>query len=302
MGVQGLLSVCLERQDECTEGKVDLVKIAKEKEGIEIIVNFDFFQHEIVYQFLTGLSKLRGNPYLKILGGEYGSVDRYVTKLIEDLKSFGIELVFFVEESKGGSTETFKGKFDIWKERHEEMMCKNNQILDVCRGRMDIQEYMRKNLRVLPVVLKDQLLSAIKRCDCELNQIPGGEADLSLTRALMERKKAYAILSNDSDFCIFPEGRFIPIQLFDIEHHLHLGQPAEVPQKPLKLMVKVITTEKVMSMLEVPEHSIYFHLLALLPELFTKFIHVFTDVFMTLIKKALENFVGNRENSGNQHF
>ena len=249
MGVQGLLSLCLERQDECTE-VIDLVEVARQRDGIELMVDFYSFQHQIVYKFWTALSALRGNPFLRILGGEYGSLDRYVTKLIEDLKSLGIKLVFFIDGAKGSSTEALRQKLDTWIKRHDQDIEKMSLILDVCRGQINIHDLdVETNIR--PVSLEDQFVSVIKRCGCEFNQNPAGEADLLLIRALREREKAYAILSNDSDFCIFPESRFIPIQLFDTENDLQLGQPLEVPEKPLRLKVKTITTEKVMSMLQV---------------------------------------------------
>ena len=250
MGVWGLLSACLRQQNTCTEGEEDLVQIARQRDGIELLVDLKSFQYTIMYKFWTALSALRENPYLKILGGEYGSLDRYVTKLIEDLKSLGIKLVFFDDGAKGSSMEALRQKSNTWIKRHDEDIKRMSRILDVCRGKINIQD-LEEEAYIHPVSLEDQFVSVIKRCGCEFNQNPAGEADLLLIRALIEREKAYAILSDDSDFCIFPGGRFIPIQLFDTENGLQLGQPLEVPEKPLRLMVKVITTEKVMSMLQV---------------------------------------------------
>ena len=251
MGVQGLLSVCLRQQNTCTEGEEDLVQIAKQRDGIELLVDFKSFQYMIMDKFWTALSALRGNPFLRILGGEFGSLDRYVTKLIEDLKSLKIKLVFFDDGAKGSSAETLRQKLDTWIKRHDEDIKKMSLILDMCRRQIDIYDLEEKTY-IHPVSLEDQFVSVIKRCGCEFHQTPAGEADLLLIKALIKRRgKAYAILSNDSDFCVFPESRFIPIQLFDTENDLKLGEPLQVQEKPRSLMVKVITTEKVMSMLQV---------------------------------------------------
>lgn len=249
MGVRGLLSTCLQRQDECTD-TVDLVEEARRKSGIELIVDYYSFQQEVLSKFWIGLSQLRGNDYLRLLGGEYGTLHAYITKLVQDLKSHDISLVFFVDGAKGSSTEALRQKLDTWMSRHDQDIEKMTQILNVLWGQTNIKDLML-DTNIRPVVLEDQFMAALKQCGCEINQTPAGEADLLLIRALIDREHAYAILSNDSDFCVFKESKFIPMQLFDIENDLRLGEAIELPEKPVRLKVKVIKTEKVMSMLKV---------------------------------------------------
>ncbi|KAL4221714.1 Protein asteroid 1 [Mactra antiquata] len=255
MGVRGLLSTCLQRQEECTE-TIDLVDEAFNKSGIELIVDFYSFQQTLLQKFWTGLCQLRGNHYLRIIGGEYDTLDKYVKKLVSDLKSLGIHLVFYIDGSKGSSTEALRQKLDTWMKRHDDDVKKMTDILNVLWGNTSILD-LPSDTNIRPVVLEDQFMAAIKQCECEIHQIPAGEADLLLIRALYEREKACAILSNDSDFCVFKNSKFIPMQLFDIENDLRLGEPAELPEKPLRLKVKVIRTEKVMSMLQLNSHPLF---------------------------------------------
>lgn len=249
MGVKGLLSTCLRRQDECTEC-VDLVETARREKGIELLVDFYAFEHFILANFWKSYSLLRGNDYLRLLGGEYSSLDAYLIKFIEDLKSLDIRLVFYIDGAKGSSTEALRQKLDTWIKRHDDDVRKMTQVLEVLWNQRNIAD-LPTDVNIRPVVLEDQVMACLRKCECEIFQSPAGEVDLLLARALQERPKAFAILSSDSDFCVFKGCRMIPQQLFDIENDLQLGEAREVPEKPLRLMVKVVECEKVMSMLKV---------------------------------------------------
>jgi len=249
MGVKGLLSTCLQRQDECTE-LFDLVEAARQENGIELLVDFYAFEHQILSSFWKSLSLLHGNDFLRLLGGEYSSLDAYLTKFIEDLKSLDIHLVFYIDGAKGSSNEALRQKLDTWIKRHEDDVQKLSQILEVLWNQRNITD-LPVDVNIRPVVLEDQVMACLCKCNCEIHQSPAGEADLHLARALQERLKAFAVLSSDSDFCVFKGCRMIPQQLFDLENDLQLGEAKELPEKPLRLMVKVIESEKVMSMLQV---------------------------------------------------
>ncbi|XP_052821440.1 uncharacterized protein LOC128246923 isoform X2 [Mya arenaria] len=130
-----------------------------------------------------------------------------------------------------------------------------SQILNVMRQKTDIND-LSWDTNINPVLLNDQLMATLRSCECEIHQSPAGEADLPIIRALRDRPKAFAILSNDSDFCVFKKSRLIPDDLFDIGNDLHLGEPRELPAKPWRLLVKVISTERVMTMLNLKEHGL----------------------------------------------
>ena len=55
MGIRGLLSYCLEHRQECVE-TVDLVEVAQQRQGIELLVDFYSFEHLLVRKFWKSLS------------------------------------------------------------------------------------------------------------------------------------------------------------------------------------------------------------------------------------------------------
>jgi hypothetical protein len=56
MGVKGLMSTILRRQEECVDF-MDLVEVARQKGGIEILVDYYSFQNFIIQKIWTGLSQ-----------------------------------------------------------------------------------------------------------------------------------------------------------------------------------------------------------------------------------------------------
>ena len=86
-------------------------------------------------------------------------------------------------------------------------------------------------------------------CSCEVVQCCAGEADFVIARN-MRRPKAYAVISNDSDFCVFKDCRFILNELFDLENDLQLGTP-QIPEKPVRLRCSIISSQKVIESLGV---------------------------------------------------
>jgi hypothetical protein len=249
MGIRGLLSQCLQRRDECVE-EVDLVDIARKKGGIEILVDFYSFEHMVLPKFWKGLSSLRYNNYLRILGGEYGSIETFIKRFVEIFKQLKISLVFFLDATKGCSDANTQQKLDTWMRRHNKDVENLNEVINVCRGTTTISN-MEEDMFIRPVCLEVQVIETLKSCGCELIQSVTGEADFMIAKALHEREKAFAIWSNDSDFCIFNSCRFVPNELFDINNSLQLGLPIEVPVKPESMTCGIISTEKVMNMFRV---------------------------------------------------
>ena len=99
------------------------------------------------------------------------------------------------------------------------------------------------------VLFEIQVRHTFSQLGCEIHHGIAGEADYIIAKTLHDRPHAYAILLNDSDFCIFKDSRFIPLELFDTCHNMKLGYPGDLPEKPLRLMTGVITTSKVMKCL-----------------------------------------------------
>ena len=104
---------------------------------------------------------------------------------------------------------------------------------------------------IRPVLLEVQMFSTLRRCGCEVIQCVSGEADYVVAKNLVEREKAFAVLSNDSDFCIFKGSRFICNELWDLNNEMGLGLPSAVTRKPTCLLCEVITSDRLIQQLGV---------------------------------------------------
>ena len=251
MGVFGLMSHCIQRKEECVE-YVDILQVAEEKKGgIQLLVDFYSFEHLLLRSFWSSLSSCSGNLHLRLLGGEYGALDVFISKLIKDLRSLNIELVMFIDGAKGSSRAGTEQKLETWKNRHFRDMNKMYELLDVLNERKNI-ETVDESISVRPVCLEMQIRETLKENHVEVVQLASGEADYVLARNLELRSKAYAVVSNDSDFCIFENCRFIPNDLFDTRKDLQLGSAVQwLPEKPMRLECGIITTTRVVQMLGV---------------------------------------------------
>ena len=240
---------CLYYKSECVKF-VDIVEVAKEQGSIEILVDFYAFMYYIMQRFWKTMAAVNNNPFLQLMGGEYATLDAYLTNLIIDLRSCGIHLVMYVDGAVGSSEKTMERKLQTWKDRRSQDMLKMRDNLDVIAGYKQITDFSDDSL-ILPVLLQIQIFEAFKMCNCKVVYCTAGEADYVYAQNLMIRPKAFAIFSNDSDFCIFKDCRFIPCQLFDTNNDMKLGEMQRMPDKPQRLRVGVIHSYQVASLLQV---------------------------------------------------
>ena len=114
MGIQGLLSYCLDHREQCVE-YTDLIDQARRQDGIEVLCDFYSFEHLLLRNFWKSVEGVSGNQFIRLLGGEYRSLDAYVSKLVSDLRDLGIKLVMFVDGAKGSSKLVTEQKLETWK-------------------------------------------------------------------------------------------------------------------------------------------------------------------------------------------
>ncbi|XP_064642315.1 uncharacterized protein LOC135496760 [Lineus longissimus] len=258
MGVQGLYTYLMRHQEEVVE-VVDLVEKARQRNGIELLVDFYAFEHLVLKSMWKSLGEVRRNDYLRLAGGEYETIDQYFSKFVKDLRAVDISLVFYVDGAKGSSTYQTQNKLDTWKSRYKNDVKKLNTLLDVCSGKTNISSVPYETA-VRPVLLEVQVFQTLRQCGCEIHQVSFGEADYAIARDLMDRPKAYAVLGNDTDFCIFRESVFIHVDLFDMESDMGLGGPYSLPEKPLRLVAGILTQERVSELLGFKEHRLLIEL------------------------------------------
>jgi hypothetical protein len=239
----------MEHKEEVVE-VVDLIEKARQRNGIELLVDFYAFEHIVLKNMWKSLAEVRRNDYLRLAGGEYETIDLHFAKIVTDLRSLDINLVFYVDGAKGSSTYQTQNKLDTWKSRHKNDVKKLNTLLDVCSGKTNIST-LPYETAVRPVLLEIQVFQTLRECGCEVHQLSFGEADYVIARDLIDRPKAYAVLGNDTDFCIFRESVFIHVDLFDMEGDLGLGGPYVLPEKPLRLVAGIVTQERVSELLGV---------------------------------------------------
>lgn len=249
MGIRGLLAYLLDRRAECSE-TVDLIQIAKDRGGIEILVDFYSFEHMIVRNLWKSLATFKHNEFLRILGAEYATIDAYVAKIVTDLKNLGILLTFTIDGNKGASDLDTKFKTDTWKQRHFADVHLKLEILDVCAGNVQMFD-LGEEKTIRPALLEIQMVKTLRDSGCEVMQMAAGEADLLIAKQMKQRAKAIAVMSNDSDFGVFEGCCFIPNDLFDINNDLGLGQPLVLPKKPQRLLCGVISYQNVRKVLAV---------------------------------------------------
>lgn len=249
MGISGLMSKCLDNKDKCAD-LVDLVQVAQERDGIEILVDLYCMQYFLLSQFYKSQMAVLKNPFLKILGGEYNALDQYITKFIKDLQSLKINLVFFIDGCRGSSRTVLEQKRKM--ERHESGVKNVHAILDVCSGLKRTEQLECKSFPNLCQVCRTiQFTETLRRWNFEIVSLSCGEADRVLVSSLLERPRAYAIWSSDADFCIFKGSCFIPKELFDTTNELGLAKSQPLPNTPRSLICGVISSSKVSSMLQV---------------------------------------------------
>ncbi|ELU07250.1 hypothetical protein CAPTEDRAFT_190174 [Capitella teleta] len=255
MGVRGLMTLCMEKKTECSD-LVDLVEVASERGGIELLVDYHSFEFFILESFHQSYMARCNNPHLPVMGGEYHSLDLYLTELIGNLKSVNIDLVMFESGSRGNCPEEDRQKLERIKSKEAEKRSNIEKLMGLCDGTTSLREV--KNEMSMPVVpcRGIQFTCTLVRCGCEFIGVPFGDADTAIARSLIDRPKAYAVLSNDSDFLIFPGCKMIPHKLFDINNSLGLGDDQALPSLPHSLQCRVMSSTKVARCLEVRESDL----------------------------------------------
>lgn len=130
MGVPQLMTQCLERQHACSS-VYNLVDIARQRNGIELLVDFYCFEHHIMECIWQALYKVSGNVFLRLLGGEYAFVNEYFTRLINALRDLQIQLVFFIDGAKGASQTSIEHRMGVWQKRHYKGLQDAEKLLQV---------------------------------------------------------------------------------------------------------------------------------------------------------------------------
>lgn len=239
MGVFGLTTYYTNNKELVSE-KYDLVEEAsKDWEALEIVVDYISFIIELTIKSVELEQDGYTSRSLASSCGNYDIFKTLVSNIITKLRKCGIELVFFNDGAYGSDKANFARKFETVKGRYQSNIEVLTHIQDYCRGHA-----ASRGALVVPPLTSKQMQYIIKELDCKMFHTPG-EADLAIAKYLVENEKAFAVLGNDSDFCVLKGCRFIPDVWFDLNHDLDSEGDLE------HLEVRVITPERVAAALKV---------------------------------------------------
>uniref|UniRef100_A0A1I8H4T0 XPG_I_2 domain-containing protein n=1 Tax=Macrostomum lignano TaxID=282301 RepID=A0A1I8H4T0_9PLAT len=254
MGVPGLLNYILEHRDCCVE-YVDLIERARLQQpsaSIDLLVDFHAFANYLLGKFNASLSM--ANPYASVQGGEYGLLDAWLRQLIADLKAVGVNLIWHVDAARGCCGKTDAQRSRLWMHRLRQEVQRRTEVLRWCSGYAS-DSGVAPDPSIRPVCLEQQMLASIRASGCPVHQAVRGEADYNLAQALLTNRQALAVLSNDSDLCVFRDSVLLPTELFDLHGDLGLGkEPQSISQgplteRPLRLVVGLVSGPNVLKLL-----------------------------------------------------
>ena len=242
MGIFGLTSFIFKNKELVSE-EYDLVAEAAAREGgLEILVDYNSFYSQFTGETVGILRQYW--PDVMLFGGEYDVLRKIVHRLIYKLERVGIHLVFFNDGDRGCDTVVSERKSATWEDRYKQTMTVVEEIEKYCSGHSgaeDVHEY------IVPLLTRLQVAKVIADCGCKMFQ-SHGEADVAIAKYFNSNSKAFAILGNDSDFCVMKGCHFISEQWFDLEGDLELNADDDELHH---VFVAVVKPDKVASALKV---------------------------------------------------
>ena len=252
MGVSKLLTFIINNQEKCSE-KIDLIEQAGKRGGIELLCDLNNVVYWLYSNFVSFLESSTRNSWLGLIGAEYEDFNNYLERFVETFRSLNISLVFCID----GTFHEHESNLKKWESSFRKNVSQNRSWLRVLEEIEDGTSTLYKSQntpKIFNVFLEVQYLETLRQLGCELIQPAFGEAEALLVKELQRRPKAIGIFSNDSDCSIFENSKFIPFDLFDVGKHLHLTDKNylyKTNMKPNKLIVRVVSSEKVRQLLEV---------------------------------------------------
>ncbi|XP_055864784.1 uncharacterized protein LOC106074410 [Biomphalaria glabrata] len=253
MGVHKLWSYVKQNKAE-TVAYVDLIELAKSyPEKMNILIDFYCFEHFLTEKFLASLGNVNDIDSLIYAGGEYKLMDRTLRCLILELRRVNIEPIFYLDGAKGSADISTKQKMQTWKNRYLDSQKGLKNVFFYLRGERPLTDVNLSRL-TRPCLQEMQNVLTLQDLGCKMFLRVSGEADYMIAKDLMENQNAFCVLSNDTDFTIFPDSVLLPQDMFDLTLQLGQGLSSFEPRVPENLICGIIRTENVMNLLKLPDH------------------------------------------------
>jgi hypothetical protein len=178
-------------------------------------------------------------PTLHFLGGEFRSLNDFLTSLITGLNARGITLRVIFDPAVGGeSEEDWQRKLRVWEDRFQEQYAHVKALEAYCdrvAGSIDPQVFVHG-------ALVTQVIDTLRRLGVSAS-VADNEADVHMVQEMLAHN-GVAIASNDSDFAAIPGSRWLSLDdLLSLQ-----SAPADAP-----LTVQIVTPAAVSRALEIPE-------------------------------------------------
>ena len=261
MGVRGLLSYIVEHKDKATE-RVDLKSLAKEEKVVlfcdlsNVVSRLD---QKILHSQVHSLPDLCG-----FYGGDLKLLAQQFNNFITALNHLGIKVIFVSDAPFGANEVDF----------HEKLEEKNRRQLE---KRQQIEDWSKwDSFKPKPYPFRCSL--AIRVCYKVLLDrkeelvISHTEADHWII-SHFEEKKAFGVLSDDSDFGVSRTCRLIPLGLFELQG-FHDGS---INPEPRSLMCRYTDRRLLSRSLGIRQDQLT-HLAIIRGNDFTKSFNVYEDI------------------------
>lgn len=148
----------------------------------------------------------------KLTNGNYRQFDMFIQEWCHYFLSNGIQLVFVFDSSKRNNDRQFKK--ETWISRHNQKKEIIDSVVSYCYD--GILNCKTQDIPLPPLAMF-QLRATLRRLDIPM-RVAYGEAD-SLCAKMVYDNEAYAVMSSDSDFCIFDRCRYIPFDHVSLSEH-----------------------------------------------------------------------------------
>eukprot|EP00667_Euglena_gracilis_P025077 EG_transcript_29181 len=165
----------------------------------------------------------------QLLGTDYAQMDCLVGRFVQGLAGVGVGLVGCVDGAKGSGPDPL-GRRDEMARRLKQRCEANRAYLQCLSGDLSPEHFHETHGGTPPPPLLGHQVGRSLRAHAVPLRSHDGEADALLYR-LLDDPMAIAVLSNDTDFVIVPNGRLITFTNLDLAGGLraHLTAPAAPP-------------------------------------------------------------------------
>eukprot|EP00698_Gefionella_okellyi_P018047 TRINITY_DN5379_c0_g1_i1.p1 TRINITY_DN5379_c0_g1~~TRINITY_DN5379_c0_g1_i1.p1 ORF type:complete len:2125 (+),score=588.22 TRINITY_DN5379_c0_g1_i1:192-6377(+) len=196
-----------------------------------------------LFDFLLQTEDSFPGIFTNLLGGEYALFDHALTAYFNQLSQHNIKLIC-VFDPASGTEQDFQRKLATIRKRFESNLQAAQEIVKFCdspsstTGDASVLNWM------VPTLARHQLLATLRRIGVDV-RFSFSEADVMLAN-LCRSGECYAVLSRDSDFCVFSGCRYIPTNFFPLCADGSVGFAADSP-----VLARVFSAESVARALQI---------------------------------------------------